>query len=143
MWQILVRIMIWDSTVNLKAPIFFTHAFLCGYSNPAAFLTRSYSSNFLGKIEDVISEKKKICAHPALEDELSLAHPEARFVFNREGKELYGLVEDYQAGKCDFLAVGKMDSLGDLKLMDLFCKENLVYTESLVIENVSILTGSQ
>jgi hypothetical protein len=70
-----------------------------------------------------------------LQSDLELAHPDAKFVFNMEGKEIFGMVEDFQADKCDVLAVGKMDSLGDLKLMNLFCKENLVYTDSVVIEN--------
>ena len=31
--------------------------------------------------------------------------------------------------------MGKMDSLGDLNLMDMFCEEELMYTESLIIES--------
>jgi len=103
-------------------------------ANLAAFLTRR-STNHVGSIEDAVGSGMKICAHPALEDDLVLAHPDARFIFNQEGKELYGLVDDYDVGKCDVMAVGKMDSLGDLKLMDLFCQRGLVYTESLIIEN--------
>lgn len=86
-------------------------------------------------IEDAVAQEKAICAHPALESDLELAWPDANFVFNREGKELYGLVEDYDAGKCPVMAVGKMDSLGDMDLMDMFCKRELFYTESIVIEN--------
>ena len=32
--------------------------------------------------------------------------------------------------------MGKMDSLGDLNLMDMFCEEELMYTESLIIESL-------
>lgn len=105
-------------------------------ANLAAFLTRSVSSH-VGTIEEVVATGMPICAHPALQADLELAHPKAKFVFNEDGKELYGLVEDYDAGLCKVMAVGKMDSLGDLKLMDLFCERDLVYTESLIIENVS------
>ncbi|KAL7533811.1 hypothetical protein ACHAXR_005454, partial [Thalassiosira sp. AJA248-18] len=103
-------------------------------ANLAAFLTRN-DLNVVSTIEDVVAQGSKICAHPALQDDLERQHPGAKFVFNQEGKELFGLVEDYDAGKCDVLAVGKMDSLGDLNLMDQFCERHLVYTESLIIEN--------
>jgi len=66
---------------------------------------------------------------------MKLTHPKANFVFNQEGKELYGLVDDYDAGKCEVMAVGTMDSLGDLNLIDLFCERDLVFTDSLVMEN--------
>ena len=99
-------------------------------ANLAAFLTRSVP-NYVGTIESVVAKGMKICAHPALEADLVLAHPNANFVFNQEGKELYGLVDDYDAGKCgDVMAVGKMDSLGDLHLMDLFCNLGLVSTHT-------------
>jgi hypothetical protein len=104
----------------------------------AAFLTRNVH-NDVGTIEEVVRSGKNICAHPALEDDLVLAHPDANFIFNKEGKEFFGLVEDYDLGRCGVMAVGKMDSLGDLKLMELFCERNLVFTESLIIENVSDL----
>jgi len=103
-------------------------------ANLAAFLTRNVH-NDVGTIEEVVRSGKNICAHPALEDDLVLAHPDANFIFNKEGKELFGLVEDYDLGRCGVMAVGKMDSLGDLKLMELFCERNLVFTESLIIEN--------
>jgi len=103
-------------------------------ANLAAFLTRSGSTS-VDTFEIVVARGLNICAHPALAGDLKLLHPKANFVFNQEGKELYGLVDDYDAGKCDVLAVGKMDSLGDLKLMDLFCERDLVFTESLIMEN--------
>ncbi|KAL9181674.1 hypothetical protein ACHAXT_012017 [Thalassiosira profunda] len=103
-------------------------------ANLAAFLTRSKSS-YVGTIEESIALGYKICAHPALQSDLELAHPNANFIFNQEGRELYGLLEDYDAGLCEVMAVGKMDSLGDLNLMALFCDRKLVYTDSLVIEN--------
>ncbi|KAL7549280.1 hypothetical protein ACHAWF_013032 [Thalassiosira exigua] len=105
-------------------------------ANLAAFLTRStLSGDAVRKIEDAVAAEMKICAHPALQSDLELAHPEAKFVFNQEGKELYGLVDDFDNNLCDVMAVGKMDSLGDMKLMDLFCERELVYTDSLIIEN--------
>jgi len=114
---------------------FFTLILVSAYvANLAAFLTRS-KIEYTGDMESVVAKKMRICAHPALQEDLELAHPDATFVFNLNGKELFGLVEDYKAGSCEVLAVGKMDSLGDMNLMDLFCKEELVYTESLVIEN--------
>eukprot|EP00580_Thalassiosira_gravida_P005994 CAMPEP_0201655548 /NCGR_PEP_ID=MMETSP0493-20130528/46064_1 /ASSEMBLY_ACC=CAM_ASM_000838 /TAXON_ID=420259 /ORGANISM="Thalassiosira gravida, Strain GMp14c1" /LENGTH=670 /DNA_ID=CAMNT_0048132137 /DNA_START=1151 /DNA_END=3160 /DNA_ORIENTATION=- len=103
-------------------------------ANLAAFLTRSYSPP-VSTIEDVIARQMNICAHPVLADDIKLTHPKANFVFNQEGKELYGLVDDYDAKKCEVMAVGKMDSLGDLKLIDLFCARDLVFTDSLVMEN--------
>jgi len=103
-------------------------------ANLAAFLTRSNSLP-VSTIEDVITRKMNICAHPVLADDIQLLHPTANFVFNQEGKELYGLVDDYDAGECEVMAVGKMDSLGDLKLIDLFCERDLVFTDSLVMDN--------
>jgi len=103
-------------------------------ANLAAFLTRNVH-NHVGTIDDVVRSGLKICAHPALEDDLVRAHPDANFIFNKEGNEIFGSLEDYDLGRCDVMAVGRMDSLGDLKLMNMFCERNLVFTESLITEN--------
>lgn len=105
-------------------------------ANLAAFLTRSRSGH-VDTIESAIAQGMKVCAHPALEDDLQRAHPDANFVFNEGGREIHGMVDDYVAGYCGAMAVGKMDSLGDLPLMERFCENDLVFTESVVIENVS------
>lgn len=35
------------------------------------------------------------------------------------------------------MAVGRLDTINDLTLMNKFCERGLVYTDSLVLENVS------
>lgn len=46
-------------------------------------------------------------------------------------------LEDYDEGKCQVMAVGRLDTINDLTLMSKFCERGLVYTDSLVLENVS------
>jgi hypothetical protein len=43
-------------------------------------------------------------------------------------------VDDYDAGKCAVMAVGMEDTLLDQALMERFCKRELVFTDSIVLE---------
>ncbi|KAL7466233.1 hypothetical protein ACHAXS_006521 [Conticribra weissflogii] len=103
-------------------------------ANLAAFLTRSVP-DYVATMEGAVKNNLKICGHPALAGELTSKWPDARFVFSESEGEFYGVLEDYQAGKCDVLAVGREDTMIDLELLNLFCDEGLVYTDSLVMEN--------
>lgn len=44
------------------------------------------------------------------------------------------VLEDYDAGKCAVLAIGKEDTLFDSTLMEKFCQRELVFTDSLILE---------
>mmetsp|Transcript_1544 Transcript_1544/g.3190 ORF Transcript_1544/g.3190 Transcript_1544/m.3190 type:complete len:753 (+) Transcript_1544:97-2355(+) len=103
-------------------------------ANLAAFLTRSVP-DYVATMEGAVKSNLKICGHPALAGELTSKWPDARFVFSESEGEFYGVLEDYKAGKCDVLAVGREDTMIDLELLNLFCDEGLVYTNSLVMEN--------
>lgn len=76
---------------------------------------------------------KNICAHPALKAELEVAWPGAHFVFSDSGREIPGMMEDYDAGKCEVMALGVTDTTKDAQ--EMMCERNLVYTSSLIIEN--------
>mmetsp|Transcript_2090 Transcript_2090/g.4481 ORF Transcript_2090/g.4481 Transcript_2090/m.4481 type:complete len:745 (+) Transcript_2090:84-2318(+) len=103
-------------------------------ANLAAFLTRSVP-DYIATMEGAVKNNLKICGHPALAEELTTKWPDAKFVFHTEGNEFFGLLDDYRAGKCDVLAVGREDTTMDLELLNQFCDEGLVYTNSLVMEN--------
>lgn len=102
-------------------------------ANLAAFLTRP-SEQFVGTVAGVIKEGKKICAHPVLKDEMKIKWPDASFVFHASAREFRGVVEDYDAGKCDVLAVGREDTMLDGQLMEMFCQRDLVFTDSIFLE---------
>ncbi|KAL7526580.1 hypothetical protein ACHAXR_005246 [Thalassiosira sp. AJA248-18] len=98
-------------------------------ANLAAFLTRPV--DFVGTIEKVNHRGMKVCAHPALKTELQVAWPTVNFVFSEASYS--GMLEGFDKGKCDVLAVGESDILsGDYTVE--FCKRGLVLTDSLIIE---------
>ncbi len=74
-------------------------------------------------MEGAVHNNLKICGHPALAEELMTKWPDAKFVFNTEGNEFFGLLDDYRARKCDVLAVGREDTTMDLELLNQFCDE--------------------
>ena len=102
-----ISIQLTDQSLFSVLKINLTHKYfyIVTIHNSAAFLTRN-TSDHIGDIEGVIAKGWSICAHPVLQEELELAHPYAKFIFNQEGKELYGLIEDYDAKKCQVMAVG-------------------------------------
>ena len=106
-------------------------------ANLAAFLTQSLP-DFVGTMDVAVEKGMAICAHPVLQSPLEIAWPRGNFVFSQSGREFYGLLDDYDAGNCDVMAVGRIDTTGDSELMNMFCQRGLVYTDSLVIENVSL-----
>lgn len=104
-------------------------------ANLAAFLTKSGVLDYIGTMDEVKAKGKKVCALPALKTELEISHPTATFVFSQAGKSYYGLIDDYDAQRCDFIAVGKEDAKSNIELMNMFCERDLVFTNSLIIEN--------
>ena len=104
-------------------------------ANLAAFLTRSMP-RYIGTMEEVVDAGLQVCAHPALREEYKIAWPTANFVFNESGDEdFYGLIEDYDNGRCDVIAIGSVETLADMDLLNMFCTRDLVMTDSLVLEN--------
>lgn len=103
-------------------------------ANLAAFLTRSIPDH-VGTMEEAVQYGLKICGHPALKDDLESKWPSVTFIYSDTAKDFYGLVDDYDAGKCDVMAVGREDTTMDFDLLNLFCERGLVFTESVVIEN--------
>ena len=65
---------------------------------------------------------------------MRVAFPEADFYFHKAGKEFPGMLEDYDEGKCQVMAVGYEDTSLNADFLNGLCKRNLVYTDSLVIE---------
>ena len=76
----------------------------------------------------------KICAHPALKEELLVRWPKADFVFSNHGTEFYGLLKDYDAKKCQLMAVGREDTTLDPVLMNMYCDRGLIYTNEIATE---------
>jgi len=114
---------------------FFTLISVSAYvANLASFLTRP-PREYVSTMEDAVANNLKICGHPALARELKSKWPYARFVLSDTVNNFHGVFEDYRAGKCDAMAIGREDTMVDLDLLNSFCDEGLVYTNSLVIEN--------
>ena len=73
-----------------------------------------------------------------LKAELEVAWQNTRFVYNLSGREYDGILDDYDDGKCDALAIAETDLVYSIKTTEAFCDRGLVLTDSLVIENVSL-----
>ena len=71
---------------------------------------------------------------PQIQAELEVAWPSAKFYFHEAGNEFRGLLDDYDAGKCKFLAIGWEDTGSDTDFLEMLCERNLVYTDSLIVE---------
>ena len=102
-------------------------------ANLAAFFTL-VSVDDVTTIEGVIAANYKICAHPAVKGELESRWPDARFVFHEEGREFPGLLDDWDAKKCEVLALGMEDTSMDKNFLEEICKRELVYTASVIAE---------
>jgi hypothetical protein len=102
-------------------------------ANLAAFLTLSTSSG-VTTVEGAMKESVLICAHPAVETELKVAWPNAKFYFHQNGNEVMGMIEDYEAGKCQILAIGWEDNTMDVGIREKLCENDLRFTDSVVIE---------
>ena len=104
----------------------------------AAFLTLN-SDEYVATVEGAVQKGLKICAHPTLRTELEIAHPTAHFVFSDAGEEYHSVLDDYNANKCAVMAVGEIDTRNDVQLMNMFCKKDVLFTQSVFIENVSLV----
>jgi len=103
-------------------------------ANLAAFLVQTGTDEYVGTMQQAVTAGMVICAHPALEDLLVRNWPQAKFEFDRSGNEWQGVLDLYRAGGCDVLAVGREDNMLDNELMNQFCDEGLVFTDSLIVE---------
>ena len=74
-----------------------------------AFLTQNLTTS-INTIETAVREGLHICAHPVIKTELMVAWPEAQFHFTEDGKEVMGMIADYENGKCQVLAIGWEDA---------------------------------
>lgn len=66
--------------------------------------------------------------------ELKVKHPDANFVFTANGG-YYGMIDDFNNGNCDMLAMGREESTTNLDLLNKLCDSNLVFTDGLILEN--------
>ena len=60
--------------------------------------------------------------------------PDAKWYFHEAGNEFAGVLDDYEDGRCDVLAIGNEDTQMDFDFLERMCKLGLVYTESVVAE---------
>jgi len=97
-------------------------------------LVQTGTDDYVGTMEQAVTAGMVICAHPALENMLVRKWPRAKFQFDRSGNEWQGVLDLYRTGDCDVLAVGREDNLIDSDLMNQFCDEDLVFTDSLIVE---------
>ena len=74
----------------------------------ASWLTQQALNAPVTTMEEAVSGGVKICAHPAIKTELLQAWPAAKFVFDDSGKDELGLVEQYERGDCDVLAMSTL-----------------------------------
>ena len=68
-------------------------------ANLAAFLTRNHFE-YVGTMGEVMERGWRVCALPATREELEVAWPDVKFVWNKVGNSYHGLLEEYDAGKC-------------------------------------------
>jgi len=66
--------------------------------------------------------------------ELQLAQPGANFYFHTGGYEFPGVLDDYEAGHCEVLAINNEDTRFSLMFLERLCDNHLVYTDSLIAE---------
>ncbi|EJK76138.1 hypothetical protein THAOC_02116 [Thalassiosira oceanica] len=99
-----------------------------------AFLVQTGTDEYVGTMQQAVTAGTVICAHPALETMLVRNWPQAKFEFDRSGNEWQGVLDLYRAGGCDVLAVGRENNMLSNKLMNQFCDEGLVFTDSVIVE---------
>jgi hypothetical protein len=104
-------------------------------ANLAAFLTVTGVSDYIGSMDEAIYTNTPICAYPTLRQELQTVWPDATFVVNEEDDTTMGLITNYESGKCAVVAGSMLDVRQDTKFMEAFCRNELVSTGSLVLEN--------
>lgn len=63
-----------------------------------------------------------------------IAWPNANFYFHESGREVLGMIEDYEAGKCEVLAIGWEDNSVDMGVREKLCENNIFFTDSLILE---------
>lgn len=112
---------------------FFTLISVSAYvANLAAFLTLSGTN--VQTMNDAVKLGVPICAHPAVRAELEGEWEGANFYFHQNGNEFPGLLNDYDAGKCELLAVGYEDTSMDNQFLQGLCNRKLVYTKSVLAQ---------
>ena len=83
----------------------------------------------------------RICAHPALKTELEIKWADANFVYSAAELESDGQFQSFQEGKCDVLSMPEFELMANPALSDKLCELNLVTTDSLILENVSLIVA--
>ncbi|EJK48816.1 hypothetical protein THAOC_32354 [Thalassiosira oceanica] len=68
-------------------------------ANLAAFLTKTNQESVL-TMTQAVRTGTRICAHPAIREELALKWEDADFYFHSKGNEFNGVLQDYVDGKC-------------------------------------------
>lgn len=68
-------------------------------------MTRQTLDDTATTIEEAVAFGVKVCAHPALENELTTTWPAANFFFDQSGNDEIGLVNAYENQKCQALAI--------------------------------------
>ncbi|KAL7546227.1 hypothetical protein ACHAWF_009562 [Thalassiosira exigua] len=102
-------------------------------ANLAAFLTLS-STDAMTTMGGAVDAGYTICAHPALKIELETAWPRANFFYHSDGNEFHGLLDDFDAKKCQAMAVGWEDTAHDSIFLEKLCDKNLTFTDSIIAE---------
>ncbi|EJK46726.1 hypothetical protein THAOC_34592, partial [Thalassiosira oceanica] len=102
-------------------------------ANLAAFLTKTSQESVL-TMTQAVRTGTRICAHPAIREELELQWTDANFYFHSKGNEFNGVLQDYDDGKCGVLIIGLEDTSMDTTFLNKMCEKDLVFTESLAAE---------
>lgn len=69
-----------------------------------------------------------------IQDALETSWPDAIFYFHQEGNEFPGVLDDYEAGKCQVMVIGYEDTKWDSIFLERLCDLDLVYTDSVADE---------
>ncbi|KAL7529626.1 hypothetical protein ACHAXR_003059, partial [Thalassiosira sp. AJA248-18] len=107
-------------------------------ANLAATLTKSALESHVSTMEMAVAKNMTICANSDLQEELEIRWPTANFVWYQTTNETYSFFLDYDEGNCDAMASSENDVLlSDSELGYEYCKRDLVFTDSVVLEYVS------
>ena len=85
-------------------------------------------------MDDAVTAKYRLCAHPAVQTDLEIAWPDADFYWHQDSNGFPGMLDDYLLGKCDAMLVGYEDTSMDVSFLKRLCANDLVYTDSVVAE---------
>jgi len=129
----------WQATLQYKILMFgfalFIMIFVSAYvANLAAFLTQSSTSSYIRSVPDAIAKKATICSFNGIRDELTGTWGRAKFKFTESFYSPQELMDLWDSGICDVLAINEMDGKSDINFIRMLNERDIVLTSSMIID---------